>query len=652
MAQAQLEKVIAEIQCKMKNELDMVPIAIADSNVYVSRDYATKNRLLVILPCREAGIWSSSICLTDLNSGSMLGYLKKAKSEDYGVLVMNPVVDCSGPKLHVCNVWHQLVTPLACKISILVYSRGSQWLMELLNNRLMQEMMQKQVVAIALVEPNHVVEDSDSYFAKRMLARRTMAWMLSNEIGASKKIDCKSEKFGCVCVSAGSVPEHADGTSGGWAIAPSMDSIFCSLAARHGQMAGITVNSDTKSCGICKRKLSILKRKVKCKWCELMVCSHCSQEVLLKSTGLSALCLICCHLPCLITPDTTTRASVHFRPQPDLSLDDFEMIKLIGKGACGRVKLVRKNHGVDEGHFYAMKVIPKHFIVERGLVDAANTEHRIMNEIRHPYIARLKYSFQTSTKLYLLTEYYPGGSLLTQLHIVGRFSIDRVILYAAEMALALSHLHENNILYRDLKLENVLCDKHGHIALTDFGLSKDKMPLGQHTNSIVGTYEMMAPEMVQGTNYNHSIDWWALGIMIYEMIEGRAPFKGTSYVHKLHFSSRFSTSAKQIIGSLLEKDPSQRLGSPPNGFSAIQNHPFFQTIHWQELQQRQQTFNGQNRIMKVHAKEYSTNDIFQTYMASREKIIDTPTHHNDSHETLFQNYTYNFIDDELSSSAA
>ena len=145
------------------------------------------------------------------------------------------------------------------------------------------------------------------------------------------------------------------------------------------------------------------------------------------------MCLLCQSLPCLVVPNNQERESIMLHPDHDsTALSDFEIVKLIGKGACGRVKLVRKCCGADEGKFYAMKTITKQAVIRKGLVDATNAERRIMRSIQHPYIAKLCYAFQTPAKLYLLTEYYAGGNLLDQLRKVKRFSEDRARLYAAE----------------------------------------------------------------------------------------------------------------------------------------------------------------------------------------------------------------------------
>jgi len=156
-----------------------------------------------------------------------------------------------------------------------------------------------------------------------------------------------------------------------------------------------------------------------------------------------------------------------------LKITDFDLLKVVGKGAFGKVMLVRKRNGADKGSIFAMKVLKKSMIIAKGQVEHTNSERSILREIDHPFIVCLRYAFQSDEKLYLVTDYYSGGSLFYHLRKARGFSENRTRFYAAELLLALNHLHENHIIYRDLKLENVLMDHDGHIALTDFGLSKE-----------------------------------------------------------------------------------------------------------------------------------------------------------------------------------
>ena len=158
-----------------------------------------------------------------------------------------------------------------------------------------------------------------------------------------------------------------------------------------------------------------------------------------------------------------------------LIVEDFELMSVVGKGAFGKVMLVRKKANQDEGRIFAMKVLKKSVIAAKGQTEHTRSERSILCEIRHPYIVRLRYAFQSEDKLYLVTDYYNGGSLFYHLRKSRGFSEPRALYYAAELILALDHLHASGIIYRDLKLENILMDHLGHIALTDFGLSKENV---------------------------------------------------------------------------------------------------------------------------------------------------------------------------------
>ncbi|CAI5723290.1 unnamed protein product [Peronospora farinosa] len=644
--------------------------------VYVSDGYEKKQRLLVIVPYREAGIWSRSICMnqfdSDSDSGSMMSYLKKALNENYGVVIFNPAAQSCHPRAHVENAWDQLIAPLLSDVFIVAFSRGAQMVLHLLNYDNGLGVIQDRVKALALVEPSHYVSESDSYFARRVLARRAVAWILNSEIDVGYKIPQGHTRHGCICVSAGTVPSNVLGSSGAYALEMVKSSVFGSFAARGGEAAGITVNaSKINACGICHRKLTMLNRRIPCSWCEVKYCSHCCEDKFVPAFGSWRVCSLCQSLPCLIDPRRKNRSaknhtsptaaahercSVFIRPMADddgpVCLGDFEIVKLVGRGACGRVKLVRKKHGYDEGVFYAMKAIRKKLVIQRGLVEATNAERRILDRIKHPYVATLCYAFQTEAKLYLLSKYYPGGNLLDQMRLARRFQEDRTKLYTAEVALAIRHLHQNDIIYRDLKLENVLVDSDGHVALTDFGMSKENMPSHGRTSTFVGTYQMMAPEVFDGKSYSRAVDWWALGVMVYEMIDGRTPFNAkTNRLIKerivnvdLKFSPRFNEDAKDFVFKLLTKNENDRLGSGEHGFEQIKHHPWFNGLDWDSVERKEALFEGQYALMEKHAKEYRTEDIFETYMNTVEVPIDTPASVKNSSNELFNDFAFNYMD--------
>lgn len=178
----------------------------------------------------------------------------------------------------------------------------------------------------------------------------------------------------------------------------------------------------------------------------------------------------------------------------------------------------------DTDRIYAMKIIRKANIIERDEVEHTLAERNVLAKIDNPFVVNLKFSFQSSEKLYLVLPFINGGELFFHLQQEGKFSEERSRLYAAELLCALEHLHMFHIIYRDLKPENILLDSSGHIALCDFGLCKLDMTREDKTNTFCGTPEYLAPELLHGDGYNQCVDWWTLGILLYEMLSGLPPF--------------------------------------------------------------------------------------------------------------------------------
>ncbi|ORZ40381.1 kinase-like domain-containing protein [Catenaria anguillulae PL171] len=232
-----------------------------------------------------------------------------------------------------------------------------------------------------------------------------------------------------------------------------------------------------------------------------------------------------------------------------ISIDDFDLLKVIGKGNTGRI--------------YALKILKKSHIVSREEVTHTLSERNVLSRLRHPFIVNLKFSFQTPQKLYW----------------EGRFSEDRARFYAADY----------DIIYRDLKPENILLDYQGHIALCDFGLCKLNMGGGARTNTFCGTPEYLACEVLLGNGYNQTVDWWTLGILVFEMLTGLPPFydENLNEMYRkilylpLHFPAYLSPAAKSLLTGLLDRDPEKRLGA--RGPAEVKSHPFFASIDWQAL---------------------------------------------------------------------
>jgi serine/threonine protein kinase len=270
--------------------------------------------------------------------------------------------------------------------------------------------------------------------------------------------------------------------------------------------------------------------------------------------------------------------------------EDFEPLKVLGQGAYGKVLLVREK---ATGRLYAQKQLKKaSMIVEQKKILQTKSERSILESVKHPYIVRLFYALQDHHKLYLLLEYAQGGELFTHLASERMFSEDVTAFYVAEMTLALNHLHSNvGVVYRDLKPENCLLDSEGHLVLTDFGLSKVAED-GSTCNSLLGTPEYMAPEILQGKEYDYAVDWWSLGAVCYDLLTGSPPFTGNNHKmiidkvtkSKLNLPYYLSADAKDLLTRLLRKDPNRRLGY--KDIVVIKNHRFFRKIDWKKLEVR------------------------------------------------------------------
>lgn len=278
-----------------------------------------------------------------------------------------------------------------------------------------------------------------------------------------------------------------------------------------------------------------------------------------------------------------------------MTSDDFEPMLCLGKGSFGTVLLVRH---VPTGKLYAQKQFRKASItVHKKLVEQTKTERTILESVnRHPFVVKLFYAFQDHEKLYLILEYAEGGELFTHLAMERMFDEDVAAFYMAEMVLALEHLHQNvGVIYRDLKPENCLLDKDGHLLLTDFGLSKISADDEARCDSSKGTYEYMAPEVIRGTPYGKACDWWSLGALGYDLLTGSPPFQANNHAkiqekivkQKLSLPYFLGPDAKDLLTRLLRKDPSKRLGyHMPKDLQTIKKHRFFRKIDWKALEAR------------------------------------------------------------------
>ncbi len=276
--------------------------------------------------------------------------------------------------------------------------------------------------------------------------------------------------------------------------------------------------------------------------------------------------------------------------RPTISIKDFEILAVIGRGAFGKVFQVRKK---DSGKIYAMKTMRKRDIIEKGIVDYSRAELKVLQSARHPFLNGLIFSFHNEDKVFLVTEYLNGGDLFFHLNEQGRFSDEQTRFYTAELILALEYLHQQNIVYRDLKPENILLSRKGHVVLTDFGFAKRGVATGAETYTICGTPDYMAPEMLLRQGYSLAVDWWCLGVLVYEMLTGEHPFTGATNQEMYRkivtidpvWPRYLSPEGLDLVKKLMCRDPAQRLGA--NGAAEVKAHPFFKDVDWERLFNRQ-----------------------------------------------------------------
>ncbi|XP_043461456.1 serine/threonine-protein kinase STE20-like isoform X2 [Leptopilina heterotoma] len=270
------------------------------------------------------------------------------------------------------------------------------------------------------------------------------------------------------------------------------------------------------------------------------------------------------------------------------AVTDFNFLKVLGKGSFGKV-LLAELRGTE--CIYAVKCLKKDVVLEDDDVECTLIERKVLTlATRHPYLCHLFCTFQTESHLFFVMEYLNGGDLMFHIQKSGRFSEARARFYAAEIWSGLNFLHKKGIVYRDLKLDNVLLDFEGHIRIADFGMCKLQIFLDRTADTFCGTPDYMAPEIIKGLKYNQAVDWWSFGILLYEMLTGQSPFSGCdeeelfwSICNERPFIPRYlSQDSTSMLICLLEKDSGKRLPA-----HEIAVHPFFQSLAWDKLERRQ-----------------------------------------------------------------
>nr|CCA19476.1 protein kinase putative [Albugo laibachii Nc14] len=335
-------------------------------------------------------------------------------------------------------------------------------------------------------------------------------------------------------------------------------------------------------------------------------------------------------------------------PAAKVSIEDFELLKVLGKGSFGKVMMVRKK---DTKKIYAMKTLRKAALIKRNQMMHTKTERSILQSIKHPCLTSLTYAFQTPEKLYLVMDYCGGGELFFWLKKDRRFSQQKARLFAAEIVLALQALHTHDIIYRDLKPENILLDLEGHVRLTDFGLSKEAVTgagaVGG-TKTFCGTPEYLAPEILENKGHGKAVDWWSLGTLIYEMLTGLPPFYDQNMQRMydkilnapLRFPSFMSAEAKDLLTGLLTRKVSDRLGSGPTDAEEIKSHPFFKEIDFEAVYRREivPEFQPPNRLGSIDTSNF---DLEFTSEKPVDSVVTTTLSETQRKKAQFPGFTYN-----------
>lgn len=280
----------------------------------------------------------------------------------------------------------------------------------------------------------------------------------------------------------------------------------------------------------------------------------------------------------------------------NVSIADFALLKVLGKGAYGKVFQARKVHGIHQGQLFAIKSVNKSRIAS-SQTDMRHTkaERDVLVKTDHPFIVKLYFAFETTKRLYLVQEFCRGGELFRRMEVERMMLEEHAKFYLSQIVCALEYLHSIDIVYRDLKTENVMLDQDGHVKLIDFGLSKLGMNDGVLTNTFCGTVEYMAPEVVTRTpGYTKPADWWSFGIFTFDLLTGRSPFhsnrgkqetKERILRGKFHTPAFLTPQAQDLIRRLLRRPVDRRLGSK-EGAIEIKSHDFFHGMIWEKVLKR------------------------------------------------------------------
>ena len=272
-----------------------------------------------------------------------------------------------------------------------------------------------------------------------------------------------------------------------------------------------------------------------------------------------------------------------------VKIKDFEKLNTVGLGSYGRVCLCKKK---KSGKVYVMKILKKNDIIKQKQVDHVYSEYTILSMLKHPFIVQLiGVNFEDPKYIYFILEYIQGGELFTLLRSKVTFPVPQTKFYIAHIITIFEYLHSKNIVYRDLKPENILINKNGYLKLTDFGFAKQLDSEKAKTYTLCGTPEYLAPEIILNKGHGKAVDWWTLGILLFEMLVGIDPFSDDEPMKtyqkilkgKINFPKEIDKDAKSLIKHLLVQDTTKRYGCLKNGVKDILNHRFFDGFDWKNF---------------------------------------------------------------------
>ncbi|CAK67885.1 unnamed protein product (macronuclear) [Paramecium tetraurelia] len=327
---------------------------------------------------------------------------------------------------------------------------------------------------------------------------------------------------------------------------------------------------------------------------------------------------------------------IRISDEEKISIQDFQFLQVLGRGGYGKVVLVNYK---SQQKLYAMKIIRKDLISQMNSRLYMETERNILVMVKSPFIVNLHYAFQTKYKLYIVIDFMIGGELFYHLKRLGKMEESWAKFYCAELILAIEYLHSKNIIYRDLKPENVLLDSEGHIKITDFGLCKTDIKDGDFTTTICGTYDYMAPEIYLKKGHNQTADWYSLGVLLYVMLQGIPPFYSQNkrqmirsrLERQIEFKTPISDVASDLIKQLLKNNPKDRLGS--DGVNEIKSHPFFQDLDWDEVLHKRLPAPFKPKLLSDRDLRNFDDDF------TKETIQDTPVQ-SMIQEDMYEQFTY------------